>query len=477
MKKLIYFTVLNLVVLSTFSQLPGSGISLESNVLDGVYIQEHIPTKRVVQYPHLREADVMWGKRVWRVIDLREKMNHKLYYPLEKLSDRLSLYDVIYYGAIDQGSLTVYDLNGLDLDDKFRFPVRPANGNISDDDKSSYKSLRDELISISKMVPKAEPWLTPNAQALDEIPISQWLSEKRATPFASWAFGWLSRGGFGTSSFEPFEASLLHLAWNQAVGPQAESPESWLVTKGAGEVAKILGEELKDDIELSSPVQEITDGQESIETFYGFGVNKTVNSSAVIVAIPPALRQKITFSPGLNGEYRQLLQRSPMGSKFKVFAVYAEAFWREEGYCGLGRGNLQILEEIADSGPVESNPGIMVSFVAGNKAAALNRLSDTEQRRLILEDFVRYLGPKAAEPLDLVVQRWIDEQWTTGGYTAFRTPGAWTGFGTTWQQPHGRIFWAGTEESTRWPGYFEGAIEAGIQAVDRAAAALDGGGN
>ena len=48
--------------------------------------------------------------------------------------------------------------------------------NISDDDKSSYKSLRDELISISKMVPKAEPWLTPNAQALDEIPISQWLS-------------------------------------------------------------------------------------------------------------------------------------------------------------------------------------------------------------------------------------------------------------------------------------------------------------
>ena len=46
MKKLIYFTVLNLVVISTFSQLPGSGISLESNVLDGVYIQEHIPTKR-----------------------------------------------------------------------------------------------------------------------------------------------------------------------------------------------------------------------------------------------------------------------------------------------------------------------------------------------------------------------------------------------------------------------------------------------
>ena len=415
------------------------------------------------------------------IIDLGGQWGGKTHYRLQSLTDELGL----------QRHPSFFEGKGVFIWNNEKVDASPADfggesvcmfnqndlTNISATDKCSYISLRDELITISKTVPKADPWLTPNAQALDEIPISQWLSENHATPFARWAFGWLLRGGLGTTSFEPFEASLLHLAWCQAVGPQTESPESWLITKGAGEVAKIIGEELKDDIELSAPVQEITDGKDAIETFYGFGTNKCLSSRAVIVAIPPTLRQKITFTPGLNGEYRQFLQRSPMGSKFKVLAVYAEAFWREEGYCGLGRGNLQILEETADSGPVESNPGVMVSFVAGNKAAALNRLPDIEQRRMILEDLVRFLGPKAAEPLDLVVQRWIDEQWTTGGYTAFRTPGAWTGFGTTWQQPHGRIFWAGTEESTRWPGYFEGAIEAGVQAVDRAAAALDGGEN
>jgi hypothetical protein len=73
MKKFIYIFIFFSIASTSFAQLPGSGISLESSVLDGVYIQEHIPTKRVVSYVHLREADVMWSKRIWRVIDLREK--------------------------------------------------------------------------------------------------------------------------------------------------------------------------------------------------------------------------------------------------------------------------------------------------------------------------------------------------------------------------------------------------------------------
>jgi gliding motility associated protien GldN len=131
MKKFIYIFIFFSITSTSFAQLPGSGISLESSVLDGVYIQEHIPTKRVVSYVHLREADVMWSKRIWRVIDLREKMNHKLYYPLEPQNDRISLFDVIKYGA-NQGSLTLYDLHGFDQDDKFRFPLKPENGNLED---------------------------------------------------------------------------------------------------------------------------------------------------------------------------------------------------------------------------------------------------------------------------------------------------------------------------------------------------------
>ncbi len=149
MKNIIYILSL-LVTVSISAQLPGSGVSLQSNVLDGVYIQEHIPTKRVVQYTHLREADVMWAKRVWRVIDLTEKMNHKLYYPLVPLTDRMCLYDVIKYGALEEGAITVYKPE----DDRFTFPVKPSNGNINDPD---FKFALNKMFSKEIKIPQRDP--------------------------------------------------------------------------------------------------------------------------------------------------------------------------------------------------------------------------------------------------------------------------------------------------------------------------------
>jgi gliding motility associated protien GldN len=106
---------------------PSSGVTVESGVLDGVYVPEHVPTKRVIQYTHLRESDAMWSKRVWRTIDLREKLNHPLFYPEVPISDRRSLYDVIKYGVLEEGSLTIYDL-GADFDDQFKRPVIKKTG-------------------------------------------------------------------------------------------------------------------------------------------------------------------------------------------------------------------------------------------------------------------------------------------------------------------------------------------------------------
>ncbi len=96
-----------------------TGTMFAQNVLDGVYVKEHTTTRTPLAYPYLREADVMWSKRIWRYIDLNEKLNLPLKYPLSKQTlDRKSLIDVL-IDAISEGSLTAYGT----ADDEFVLPV------------------------------------------------------------------------------------------------------------------------------------------------------------------------------------------------------------------------------------------------------------------------------------------------------------------------------------------------------------------
>jgi gliding motility associated protien GldN len=95
------------VVMITIILVSLTNLSNAQNVLDGVFVKEHYPTRKVVPYTHLREADVMWCKRIWRKMDLREKINHPLYFPAQKIKDRRSLTQVI-MDAVNEGSLTAY---------------------------------------------------------------------------------------------------------------------------------------------------------------------------------------------------------------------------------------------------------------------------------------------------------------------------------------------------------------------------------
>ena len=342
------------------------------------------------------------------------------------------------------------------------------------------RRLQAAFAALVARVNPQQPWLTPEADRLDRLSVAAWAQQLTGEPLAQLPLEWLCRVG-GSGGFEPWEASILHLAWTQAVAPQGETPEAWLVRGSAGAVARRLADDLQRQapqaLRLNQPVQAIEQRTDAVLVWGADG--RPHRCRRVIVAVPPPQRLAIRFDPPLPAAHQALLQRSPMGGMTKILAVYARPFWREQGLNGLGIGDRPALELTADSAPPEGQPAVLASFLAGERALRLGALPAEQRRRLILDDLAAYWGPQAAEPLELVEQPWNAEPWTGGAFTSFLSPGTWTGAarlaaGTNGHAPadHDRVLWAGTEVSPRWPGYFEGAIEAGLAAAERAFTSL-----
>ncbi|NKI26031.1 gliding motility protein GldN [Arenibacter sp. 6A1] len=96
----------NVLLIGAVTLLPIS-ISAQANILNAkkpeqiglkTEAQKEKDNDAPLKYGYVDDRDILWSKTVWEVIDLDERVNFPLYYPLDTIdigTDRRSLYDVL----------------------------------------------------------------------------------------------------------------------------------------------------------------------------------------------------------------------------------------------------------------------------------------------------------------------------------------------------------------------------------------------
>lgn len=329
--------------------------------------------------------------------------------------------------------------------------------------------LRWQFERISRNVPISAPWDARRARQLDEVSLGQWLRLVHATASSRDLMAIMTRVTWGC---EPDDVSMLHATrYVRAAGgldrllDVENGAQQDLFPGGTQQIAELAAAELGSRVVLNAPVRRIER--------HGAGVTITsdqgqADAGFVIVAIPPAHRAAIEFSPPLPPEYEQLAKNWPQGRLSKAYAAYETPFWRTNGFSG---------QALSDRGPVfitfdvspHDGPGVLLGFV---DARAFDSLPTEQRRRDALRCFAALFGEEALKPLDYTDFRWGTEEFAPGGPTAAVPPGSWTRYGRWLRAPVGPIHWAGTETADEWTGYFDGAVRSGQRAAAEIAALL-----
>jgi monoamine oxidase len=339
--------------------------------------------------------------------------------------------------------------------------------------------VQASLDDMAKKVPVDAPWTAAKAAEWDKQTFESWLNANAVIPSAKFLLDVACTSIF---SAQPRELSLLFVLFYIAAAGDESNPgtlERLTDTAGGAQESRFVGGSqqvpiklaatLGDRVVLSAPVRSIAQsGAKYVVTADGI----TVTAKKVVVAVPPPLAARITYDPLLPAARDQLGQRLPMGSIGKAIAVYDTPFWRADGLNGQVVSDSGVVRSTFDNSPPDASYGALMGFIEADEMRAYDAASVDEVKAAVLKDYANYFGDKAKSPTSFVLQRWNNEGFSRGGPVAFAPPGVLTDYGTSLRKPVGGIHWAGTETSTYWNGYMDGAVRSGERVAKEVLAEL-----
>jgi monoamine oxidase len=333
-----------------------------------------------------------------------------------------------------------------------------------------------QIDKMAQTVPLDAPWTAASAQEWDSMTAETWAQQNITTAGGRKLFALAVEA---VLSVEPRDVSFLYfLFYAHAAGSVEQllnnagqgGAQDFRVSGGTQGIAVVAANRLgRKRVLLNHPVRRISQGTRSV---YVYADKATVQAQRVVVAIPPNLAGRIIYEPQLSAARVQLTQRMPIGSLIKTIAVYDTPFWRDQGLNGQVTSTDLPVGATFDASPASGTPGVMLGFIDGDQARALDDHSDSDRAKVAIKSYAAFFGQQAASPKMYFDQVWAREIYTGGCPVGIMPPGVMTEYGAALRAPWGRIHWAGTETATVWTGYMDGAVQSGKRAAGEVLAEL-----
>ncbi|KAL4930319.1 flavin monoamine oxidase family protein [Aspergillus undulatus] len=245
----------------------------------------------------------------------------------------------------------------------------------------------------------------------------------------------------------------------------------------ATNIANLIGHY---NIHLSSPVLSIQDlGSHTLVTTT---TGRTFTSRKTILSIPSTMYKELNIQPPLPQPVQEVTNATVLGDYNKAIVCYDRPWWRDAGFNGYFASYVGPVILARDTSVDEVKHYSLTCFVNGKPGREWGRLRPHERRAVVLDQVAKVYAPGAGKdsevykPIEFFDQVWQHEQFSRGALAPITALGHYTKFDGVYGKPVGNLHFVGTEYSTEWKGYMEGALcsgEVGAREVERA---LGGGG-
>ncbi|WP_157456636.1 flavin monoamine oxidase family protein [Carnobacterium maltaromaticum] len=349
--------------------------------------------------------------------------------------------------------------------------IQIETGKIDNTLPEEVNHLLGKVDKLSKGVNTDRPWETPEAGELDHQTFKTWMENNSDSNEAVTFVGRLLAGGLLSSGSGEVSAlqMALYIATGNGVsvllGMDGGAQQDRLIG-GPHHLAKCMAEDYGlSDIYFNHAVKEIEYTENAVEV-------RTVNGECfkakkVVLALPPVIANKITFEPALPLLKSRMLKQILPGSALKFHAIYSTPFWRERGISGVTNSNIGYITESVDNSLPMGEKGVISFFAYGDEANLLRAKGAAERKEVLLSDLADLLGSEAKTPESFIEFDWDNEPYTLGCFSGHFALGGIVNYGAILKEPVKSLHWAGTETSSVWNGYFEGAVHAGEREANK----------